>query len=320
MTLAEDLDWVDGELDRLRAAHEVPGVAVGVLRGDETAAWVSGVTSLDTGVEVTPDTVFQIGSNTKLYTATLAMRLVAEGRVDLDARVVDYLPDFRTAQPHLSGQVTVRQLLCHTSGIDGDFPGPSPHEFSSTMLARYVDAMSSLEMLHPPGRMFSYCNSGYVLLGRVIESVTAMPYWQALSELLTEPAALTRTHVLPQDIVPRRAAVGHLPDPGTGRLAVAPAYVTAPACAPAGSCPVACVQDVLGFVALHLDGGRARNGTQVLSADAGRDAGPPGQGAAAGTHPRVGTRMDARRHGRRAAVDRSYGRDPGTDLLRRSAA
>src|SRR5579862_3807739 len=138
VTLAHQLAWLDDELGRLSKEHDVPGAVVGVLQGDDSAVFVHGVTSLDTEVPVTPETVFQIGSNTKLYTASMAMVLEDSGDLNLDKAVVDYLPGFRTRSPELSSQVTVRQLMCHTSGIDGDFVGPEPHEFSSAMLERYV--------------------------------------------------------------------------------------------------------------------------------------------------------------------------------------
>ena len=74
----------------------------------------------DTGVEATTDSVFQIGSITKVWTATVAMQLVDEGLLDLDAPVADVLPELRLADPDVAKRVTMRHLLTHTSGIDGD--------------------------------------------------------------------------------------------------------------------------------------------------------------------------------------------------------
>ncbi|MHB8450375.1 MAG: serine hydrolase domain-containing protein, partial [Mycobacteriales bacterium] len=258
------LTWLPETVAELAERHGVPGVAVGVLAGAEPLVYTHGVTSLDNPSPVGGDTLFQIGSNTKLYTATAALRLVERGDVDLDAPVNAYLPQFRAADPVVSTRITVRQLLTHTSGLDGDFPGSSGHRFCDEMLERYVEQMACLALLHEPGAMFSYCNSGYVLLGRVIEVVSGLPYVAALEELVLQPLGVSHTRVLPEEIMLFSAALGHLPDPATGEVRVAPVYVTSPACSPAGSAPAASVRDVLSFVAMHLNEGRVAGGRRVL--------------------------------------------------------
>jgi len=92
-------DAIRSALATLAAHHHVPGASLAVLDGDLVVEAVTGVVNRNTGVEVTSDTLFQIGSNTKLYTATLVMQLVESGRVDLDAPVRRYIDDFRLAQP-----------------------------------------------------------------------------------------------------------------------------------------------------------------------------------------------------------------------------
>lgn len=114
------------DLQRLLSArikkYNVPGASIAILRNDkirQTAA--AGVVNLDTGVRATKDSVFQIGSITKPITATLIMQLVDEGLLQLDDPVSKHLPEFRVARADVSGSVTIRKLLCHVSGIDGDF-------------------------------------------------------------------------------------------------------------------------------------------------------------------------------------------------------
>ena len=91
-----------------------------VLADGEVVDDAAGVLSKATGVEATPDSVFQIGSITKLWTSTLVMQLVDEGKVDLDAPIRTYLPDFRIRDEDAAAQITTRQLLCHTAGFEGD--------------------------------------------------------------------------------------------------------------------------------------------------------------------------------------------------------
>ncbi|HET6289264.1 MAG TPA: prolyl oligopeptidase family serine peptidase, partial [Amycolatopsis sp.] len=109
-------------LAELARKYRVPGAALGITRlGDDAETHVShGVLNTATGVEVTEDSVFQIGSVSKVWTATVVLRLVDEGLLDLDAPISDVVPELRLADPDVAEQVTMRHLLTHTSGIDGD--------------------------------------------------------------------------------------------------------------------------------------------------------------------------------------------------------
>jgi CubicO group peptidase (beta-lactamase class C family) len=260
-SFAEELP---GLLTALLAEHRCPGAVAGIVLGDETLVVPAGIADLATGVPVTEQTVFQIGSNTKLYTATLAMQAVDEGRLSLGDRVVAHLPGFRLADG-AARDITIRHLLTHTSGIDGDFTGPPGHDFSDDMLERFVESMAELSLLHRPGENFSYCNAGWVLLGRVLEVVHGKPFHALLREHLAQPLGATHTGMLPAEIAQWDAAFGHLPDPVTGDSVRAPAYATSPGSAPAGSVPVATAADVLAFLRMHLAGGVAASGRRVLS-------------------------------------------------------
>jgi CubicO group peptidase (beta-lactamase class C family) len=118
--LLANLGPIQRALDALAARHKVPGASLAVLDGDQVIEAVTGVASLSTGVEVTPDTLFQIGSNTKLYTTTLVMQLVDQGKVDLDSPVRSYVEDLQLADEKAAAQIKVRHLLTHSSGIQGD--------------------------------------------------------------------------------------------------------------------------------------------------------------------------------------------------------
>ena len=122
---AIDADHWQRRLAELAERHRVPGAALGILRfgpGARTSVVEAayGVLNKETGVETTTDSVFQIGSMTKVWTATVVMQLVDEGLLDLDAPIVDVLPELRLADADVTKQVTMRHLLAHTSGIDGD--------------------------------------------------------------------------------------------------------------------------------------------------------------------------------------------------------
>ncbi len=113
---ADLLEFAEAQRERLH----IPGVAVGVVRGDEEWYRGFGVTNADAPSPVDEATLFQIGSNTKTYVATAIMREVEAGRIDLDAPLREYLPTFELAEEGVATRVTVRHLLTRTGGWDGD--------------------------------------------------------------------------------------------------------------------------------------------------------------------------------------------------------
>ncbi len=185
----------------------VPGVAVGVTHGDHEDIAGFGVTSVENPLPVDGDTLCQIGSITKTFTATAAMRLVEEGRLDLDAPVRRYLPELRLADETVAAAVTMRHLLTHTGGWVGDYFDPiGPGDDA---LAQMVARLDILEQLTPLGEVWSYNNAGFYIAGRVIELVVGKPYEHALRELVLDPLGLERSFFFAEDVITHRFAVGH---------------------------------------------------------------------------------------------------------------
>jgi CubicO group peptidase (beta-lactamase class C family) len=192
---------------RLMDEFTVPGVAVGVLREDEEDVAGFGVTSVENPLAVDGDTLFQIGSITKTFTATAAMRLVEEGRLDLDEPVRRYLPELRLADEKAAAGVATRHLLSHTGGWVGDYFDPiGPGEDA---LAQMVARLDRLEQLTPLGEVWSYNNAGFYIAGRVVEVVTGKPFEAALKELVLDPLELDRCFFFAEDVMTHRFAVGH---------------------------------------------------------------------------------------------------------------
>ena len=255
--------WLQRRLDELASEHSVPGAAAAILAGGERVEAATGVLSVRTGVQVTPDSVFQIGSITKVWTSTLVMQLVDEGKLDLDAPVRKYVPEFRIADRGAAEQITVRQLTCHASGFEGDI-------FTDTgrgddAIEKYVTTLHDVPQLFQPGERFSYNNAGYVVLGRIVEVLRGLPYGAALREHLARPLGLEHLATDAYEAILHRAAVGHIePEPGTGPQP-APVWALAPSNAPAGSLLAMSAGDLLEFARVHLAGGKAPDGSQVLS-------------------------------------------------------
>jgi CubicO group peptidase (beta-lactamase class C family) len=239
---------------------DVPGVAVGILHDGEMAAAGFGVTNLDHPLPVTDRTLFQIGSITKTFVGTAIMRLVEKGKLDLDATVRTYIPEFKVADETASAMATLRHLLTHTGGWAGDF-------FHNTgggddALARYVADMADLPQLAPMGTVFSYNNAGFSVAGYIIELATGKIFQAALQDLVLEPLGLERSFLEPGDVMTHRFVVGHTL--GEDGLEVARPWPLERSGYPQGG--IVCdVRDLLCYARFHLGDGRAEDGTQVLS-------------------------------------------------------
>jgi CubicO group peptidase (beta-lactamase class C family) len=262
MTLAEKLEKLPELLNERAERYRVPGASLAVLADGETFECATGVVSKDTGVEATPDAVFQIGSITKIWTTTLIMQLVDEGRVELDAPVRTYLPEFQLGDSEAASKITVQQLLTHSSGMDGDFFEDTGR--GDDCVERFVLACRALPQLHPPAEGFSYCNAGFVVAGRIIEKLRGMSWDRALKEHLAKPIGAATLESLPEQMAYYRSAVGHVPD-GKGGFRVAPVPFLQRSNGPAGATPYGAARDLLQLAKLHLSGGVAEDGTRVLS-------------------------------------------------------
>src|SRR4051812_27187496 len=115
------LDTLEAVVQREMERWSVPGVAVGILQAGQVETHGHGVTSIETGVPVRPETLFQIGSISKVFCATLVMTLVEAETLDLDTLVSHYLPELRLADERALATISLRQCLSHTSGIYGDY-------------------------------------------------------------------------------------------------------------------------------------------------------------------------------------------------------
>ncbi|MEW2486439.1 serine hydrolase domain-containing protein [Streptomyces sp. NPDC048411] len=257
-------------LEELAREYRVPGASLAVHAGGRTVLAAAGVLNQDTGVETTTDSLFQIGSITKTLTTTLVMQLVDEGLLDLDEPVVKVLPEFKVADPDVTASVTMRHLLTHTSGIQGDVFTDVGR--GDDVLERFMARCADLDQSHPIGATQSYCNTGFGVAGRVIEVLTGKLWDTALRERLLAPLGMDRAFTLPEDVLRFRAAMGHLPAPEGGAddwPRPAPRWDLPRSAGPAGTV-VATAEDLVTFARMHLADGAAADGTRVLSATSAR--------------------------------------------------
>jgi len=253
---------LDAKIAAGMARNAIPGAAVGVLYQGIVYVKGYGVTNVDYPVPVDGDTMFRVGSTTKTFTGTTVMRLVDAGKLDLDAPVHRYLPDFRTADPGVAQQVTLRQLLNHTAGwLGDDVQDDGPGDDAA---ARFAAGLVRAPQLTPPGTQFAYNNAAVALVGRVIEVVTGVPYEVAVRALLIDPLGLTHSRFFTDEIVGFNVAASHTVV--DGKAVVSPdAFRLWRSLAPAGAL-ISSARDQLRFARFHLgDGTVPGGGARLLS-------------------------------------------------------
>ncbi|HEY7031404.1 MAG TPA: serine hydrolase domain-containing protein [Thermomicrobiales bacterium] len=263
-----DTDDLFAEFDafvaRRMAELKVPGVAVGLIAGDRDHTAAFGVTNVDHPLPIDTDTLFQIGSTTKTFTATTIMRLIEQEKLDLETPVRAYLPDFRVADLDVSAEVRLRHLVTHTAGWYDDALSQETGD-GDDALARYVDGMADLPQVTPLGEFFSYNNGAVCLAGRVIEAVTGQTYEAAVTELVLKPLGMERATFFPEQMMTEAFAVGHgaPPDDPAGAPVVRAPWALPRFVNPAGGL-VASLRDELRYAHFHLGDGTV-SGTRVLS-------------------------------------------------------
>jgi CubicO group peptidase (beta-lactamase class C family) len=200
-------DAIDDYIGERTRELRLPGVAIAVVRDGEVGTIRSyGIANLELDVPVTNDTVFEIGSVTKQFTAVALMMLVEEGKVRLDDSITKHLPQL----PVGWRAITVRHLLTHSSGIQEYLSVPGLPDQAHA--ARSHDEMSRLlgtrlKLEFKPGETWAYNNSGYLLLGNIIERASGRTYWEFLRERIFAPLGMNATRSSdPRALIPRRAA------------------------------------------------------------------------------------------------------------------
>jgi CubicO group peptidase (beta-lactamase class C family) len=208
-----------------------PGAAILVARGDKILfRSARGKAEIELGVPLSPDDVFRIGSNTKQFTAAAVLKLAEQGRLAVTDPLSRFLPSYPNGE-----HITVEELLRHTSGIkdymeiDGYFHTRIRQDVSTEQL---IDVFKDLPADFPPGSDWEYTNSGYILLGAIIEKVTEKPWHIALRDLLLAPLALSHTTYDDSAALIARRAAGYSVD-ASGRTVNAP-YISMTQAAAAG--------------------------------------------------------------------------------------
>lgn len=264
------INWytLEQQIDaRMKDGH-VPGFALAIVQEQKVVyAHGFGLTAMDPqdhiGTQVTPQTLFRIGSVTKTLTGVAIMRLVEAGRLDLDVPVKTYVPWLEFREAGAADTITLRMLLSHTSGLISDWEYPGRRDPQG--LEAYVrTVLPQLRFIAPPGKLYSYSGPGINLVGYIAEVVSKRPYTQLMQELVFDPLEMKHTTFDPLVAMTYSFAQSHdLAEDGT--VSVQHRYVENTGQYPE-SYANSTVVDMANFCVMLLNQGRFGN-TQILSLD-----------------------------------------------------
>lgn len=263
-TTAADLQTL---FDEQLAATGIPGAQAVIIHRGTVYHAAGGVLNVRTGLEVTDESIFQIGSVTKLFTTVLALQLVDDGLIDLEDRVVDHLPEFQLADPEHAAQVRIIDLLQHRGGFDGDFFHDTGR--GSDAMQKLVAELVTSQSFFRPGEQFAYSNAGMVVVGRLIEVKRGDDYLNVVKQRIYEPLGLEQAVTLPEEAILHGAAVGHTRD-GKGGHAVLPVWQLPMSAAATGAVLTMSADNLARFGDMLLCGGTSRDGARILSPEMAR--------------------------------------------------
>jgi CubicO group peptidase (beta-lactamase class C family) len=245
-------------------SSKIPGYLAGVYHDGDQTVVAHGVANIVTGSPMRDDTGFLFGSVTKLLTTTLVLQQVERGVVDLDDRVITYVPEFKLTTTSAADEIRVRHLLTHTNGIDADLFLLDAN--GRDALKVYLEALGRFcGTLFRPGEYVSYSNGGMIVAGRLLEMVTGTSYHDLLKRELYAPIDMKDSWTSAEEAILRSTAVGHFPDPATKGVRRTDMFKLPDSWAPAGSTPIGTIRDLLAFGRTHLAHGVSPSGKRVLS-------------------------------------------------------
>ena len=201
---ADDVDdYIQAEMKR----QHIPGLALAVVKqGQVEKSAGYGLANVEWNAPVRADTVFQIQSVTKTFTASAVMLLVEEGKIGLDDKITKYLSDL----PESWNAVTVRHLLSHTSGIKDFINEPTVDMRKDIEPGDVIESLRKLPLNFSPGEKYAYSNTGYHLLAMIIRKVTGQYWSDFLQERVFDPLGMADTRVISLSNLVTNRASGYL--------------------------------------------------------------------------------------------------------------
>jgi CubicO group peptidase (beta-lactamase class C family)/D-alanyl-D-alanine dipeptidase len=257
--VASRLDrWIATEME----AKGLPALSIALI-DDQTIVWARGFGDADPKghIPATADTVYRVGSVSKLFTDLAVMQLVEQGRVDIDAAVSRYLPEFAPQNPFKTA-ISLRQLMSHRSGLVREPPAGHYFDPNPPSLLDIVRSLSRTKLVFEPGTRTKYSNAGIAVVGAVVERLRGQSFSEAVRSSLLDPIGMASSSFDPSADLRRRLASG-LMWTYDGQTVANPAFLLGTG--PAGNL-VSTVSDLGRFLSFLFSGGRGTGGKALVKA------------------------------------------------------
>jgi len=208
---SDEVIRINNYLQEVMTNYQIPGLTVAVTKNDTviyTGAF--GVRNIETQEEMKPEYIFHWASVSKTFVGTAIMQLAEKGKIDLDEKLVAYLPYFKQQNTYYQ-DITIRQMLNHTSGIGDvtDYEWDHP-QYDEGAPERYVRSLQNDRMLFKPGTGWSYSNTAFNIIGVVIAEVSGMPFETFIRQNILDPLEMNQTSFLYPEIPDTLRVAGHL--------------------------------------------------------------------------------------------------------------
>ncbi|RLE20007.1 MAG: serine hydrolase, partial [Acidobacteria bacterium] len=261
--VADALTVLDRWIEKQVEYHRLPGLSIAIVY-DQDIVWAKGYgfSDVEGKIPATPSTVYRMGSVTKVFTSSAIMMLRDQGKLRLDDPVSKYLPWFRIDNPFPdSPEITIRQLLTHTSGLprEADVPYWTDHIFPTR--EQLVKVVPTQELVAPPATTYHYSNLGMSLLGEVVAEVSGRSWAEYLQTEIFEPLGMSSSSGAPGEALMQRRATPYMLIGPDGARDIFD-YYDAGAIGPAANM-VSTVEDIARFASMQFSGGPA-GGAQIL--------------------------------------------------------
>ncbi|MED4752779.1 serine hydrolase domain-containing protein [Brevibacillus choshinensis] len=201
---------IDKYMESVMNRLHIPGAAVGIVKGDQMIYLKGYGISGPDKTPVTPQTSFVIGSTSKSFTALAVMQLVEEGKIDLNAPILRYLPWFEVANKEASMKILVKDLLYQTSGFS-THDGVVGIVKGNMSIEEYIRSLKSTSLADPVGSRFQYSNVNYNILGAIVETVSGEPFPQYMSNHIFKPLDMNHSYASTDEAEQQSKATGYQP-------------------------------------------------------------------------------------------------------------
>ena len=251
------------DLEGTLSNYHIAGASIAVFNQGELATASAGITNINTGVEITNDTLMHIGSIAKIFTTALIMQLVDKKQINLEAPVLQYLPELKLKDMGALESITVKMLLNHTSGIDASMLPTLDHDKET--IENAVARFAEVGQIHVPGDDYSYCNGAMVIAGYLAQRVTGKSWYDLIKENIYTPLNVQHAVTLPEEALLHSTSVGHYFDSKTNAQVSSSFSLQPMGFSPGGTTLMMSASDLVTFARAHITNGIGSNGLRILS-------------------------------------------------------